>query len=162
MRIFVEKFLIFLAVGLLSSDFVQAQQATTAGGGDAAGSGGTVAYSIGQLVYTTSLNGAGIAAQGVQHAYETFTIGIVQTTLNASLTAFPIPVSENLTLKISNYNEKKLFLCLYNMHGKLVNNRQIISEETEINMINMASESYSLVVFNDGQIVKTFQIIKTN
>jgi hypothetical protein len=162
MRSSIEKLVVLLAVAFLTTGLARAQQSTTAGGGDATGSGGTMAYSLGQVEFTTNANGVGIAAQGVQHAYETFTIGIVQTTLNASLTAFPIPVKENLTLKVSNYNDKKLSYCLYDMHGKIVLISQIFSPETEINMINMAAESYSLVVFNDGQIVKYIQIIKTN
>jgi|LauGreDrversion4_2_1035121.scaffolds.fasta_scaffold144017_2 hypothetical protein len=162
MRISIEKLVVLLAVAFLSTGLAQAQQSTTAGGGDATGSGGTMAYSLGQVEFTTNANGVGIAAQGVQHAYETFTIGIVQTTLNASLTAFPIPAKENLTLKIIDYNEKKLSYSLNDMHGRVVLFDQIVGQLTEINMINMAAESYSLVVFYDGQIVKYIQIIKTN
>ena len=39
---------LLLSLGLTA----QAQQATTASGGNASGSGGTAAYSIGQVVYT--------------------------------------------------------------------------------------------------------------
>ncbi|MFM2191538.1 MAG: hypothetical protein RLZZ118_495, partial [Bacteroidota bacterium] len=59
----------FLNLTLLLLGFVltaQAQQATTATGGDATGSGGSAAYSVGQIVYTTHTGTTGSVAQGVQ------------------------------------------------------------------------------------------------
>jgi len=68
--------IILFTAGLLWTGFAQAQESTNASGGDAIGSGGSVGYSIGQLLYTTSTGSNGRVAQGVQHAYEIFTIGI--------------------------------------------------------------------------------------
>jgi hypothetical protein len=62
-----------LQLTLLLLGFVltaQAQQATTAAGGNATGSGGSVAYSVGQIVYTTHTGTTGSVAQGVQQTYE--------------------------------------------------------------------------------------------
>jgi hypothetical protein len=46
-----------------------AQESVNACGGDATGSGGSVAFSVSQTVYTTSVDNGGSVAQGVQHAY---------------------------------------------------------------------------------------------
>lgn len=43
-----------LAAGLLWAGLAKAQESTNASGGDATGSGGTVAYSVGEIVYTTN------------------------------------------------------------------------------------------------------------
>ena len=75
---------------------VQAQQATTASGGDASGSGGTAAFSVGQVVYTANTNASGTVSQGVQQAFEIFTLSIKETELNISLKAFPNPTLNNL------------------------------------------------------------------
>ncbi len=48
---------------------IHAQQATTATGGDASGSGGTVASSVGQIVYTTNTGTTGSVVQGVQQPF---------------------------------------------------------------------------------------------
>jgi len=62
-----------------------AQESTNAAGGDISGSGGSVAYSIGQVVYTTHSEATGIKAQGVQHRHEltkvlrAMEIGLIQT-----------------------------------------------------------------------------------
>ncbi len=86
----------------------QAQQATTASGGDASGIGGSIAYSIGQVVFTTNTNVSGTVSRGIQKAYEIFTLSIKETELKISLSVFPNPTSDNLTLQIKDYNNKKI------------------------------------------------------
>ena len=95
-----------LLAGLLWVSFAQAQESANTSGGDATGSGGIVAYSVGQVVYTSNTGSTGTIDQGVQHAYEIFTVGIKETELNISLSIFPNPTADNLTLQISDYNNK--------------------------------------------------------
>jgi gliding motility-associated-like protein len=59
----------FLAV-ISNSIFAFGQESANTAGGDIAGAGGSVAFSIGQVVYTTHSEVSGIKAQGVQHRYE--------------------------------------------------------------------------------------------
>ena len=49
---------------------LQAQQVVTTSGGNASGSGGSVSYTVGQIVYTTNTDSNGSVAQGVQQPYE--------------------------------------------------------------------------------------------
>lgn len=70
---------------------IKAQESANSTGGDATGSGGTVAYSVGQVVYTTNTSSNGSEAQGVQHAYEIYTLGVEENEINSSLIAFPNP-----------------------------------------------------------------------
>lgn len=72
-----------LAAGLLWAGLAQAQQSANASGGGAAGSGGTVAYSVGQVVYTSNSGSTGTVNQGIQHAYEIFILGIEETALTS-------------------------------------------------------------------------------
>ena len=151
-----------LSVLLLSIGIsVQAQQATTTTGGDASGSGGTVAYSVGQVVYTTNTDASGTVSQGVQHAYEIFTLGIKETALNISLTAFPNPTMDNLTLHISDYNNEKLSYQLFDMQGKQLSNGQIVAQQTQINMNSLPTATYFVNVVNqENKKVQSFKIIK--
>ncbi len=125
--------ILYLTAGLLWTSFAQAQESANASGGDATGSGGTAAYSIGQVVYTTNTGSSGSVAQEVQQAYEIITVGIKETALNISLTAFPNPTTEYLTLHISDYNNEKLFYQLYDIQGKLLSNGQVTALQTRIN-----------------------------
>ena len=153
---------LLLAAGLLWASFAQAQESANASGGDATGSGGTVAYSIGQVAYTTNTGSTGSVAQGVQHAYEIFILGIEETAMNISLTAFPNPTTENLTLQISDYNNEKLTYQLFDMQGKQISNGQIVAQQTQIKMNSLPTATYFInVVSQENKKVQSFKIIKT-
>jgi hypothetical protein len=150
-----------LMAGLLWAGFAQAQESANASGGDASGSGGTVAYSIGQVVYTTNTGSSGSVAQGVQHSFEIFTVGIKETELNITLIAFPNPTTENLTLQISDYNNKKLSYQLFDMHGKQLSKGQLTAQQTTITMNGLPSATYFINVVNqENKKVQSFKIIK--
>jgi hypothetical protein len=150
-----------LVTGLLWTCLAQAQKSANASGGDATGSGGTVAYSVGQVVYTTNTGSTGSVAQGVQYAYEIFTVGIKETALNISLTAFPNPTTENLTLQISDYNNEKLSYQLFDIQEKQLSNGQITAQQTLINMNSLPSATYFVNVVNqENKKVQSFKIIK--
>jgi hypothetical protein len=148
----------FLLLGLGG---LHAQESPTASGGDATGSGGTVAYSVGQVVYTTNTDASGTVSQGVQQAYEIFTTGIKETELNISLSIFPNPTADNLTLQISDYNNEKLSYQLFDMQGKLLNNGQVTAQQTQINTSSLPSATYFINVVNqENKQVQSFKIIK--
>ena len=150
-----------LMAGLLWAGFAQAQVSANSSGGDATGSGGTVAYSIGQVVYTTNTGGSGSVAQGVQHAYEIFTVDIEETTLSISLIAFPNPTADNLTLQISDFNKEKLTYQFYDIGGKLLSNGQVTGQQTEINTSSLPPATYFINVLNqEDKKVQSFKIIK--
>ena len=150
-----------LMAGLLWASFTQAQVAANSSGGDATGTGGTVAYSIGQVVYTTNTGSNGGVAQGVQHAYDILTVGNKETELNISLIAFPNPTTENLTLQISDYNNEKLSYQLFDMQGKQLSNIQVTAQQTQINMNGLPSATYFINVVNqENKQVQSFKVIK--
>jgi hypothetical protein len=148
----------FLLLGLGG---LHAQESPTASGGDATGSGGTVAYSVGQVVYTTNTDVSGTVSQGVQQAYEIFTLGIKETELNISLSVYPNPTADNLTLQILDYNNEKLLYQLFDMQGKLLNNGQVTANKTQINTASLPSATYFINVVNqENKKVQSFKIIK--
>ena len=153
--------ILLLASGLLWAGLAQAQESANASGGDATGSGGTIAYSIGQVVYTTYTGSSGSVAQGVQQAYEIFTVDIEETTLSISLIAFPNPTSDNLTLQISDFNKEKLTYQFFDIGGKLLSHGQVTGQQTEINTSSLPPATYFINVLNqEDKKVQSFKIIK--
>ena len=153
--------LYFLA--FLLSFSVNAQtshQVLSATGGDASGSGGTVAYSVGQIVYTTSTGTSGSVAQGVEQAYEISSVGIKETALNISLSIFPNPTSDYLTLKVEDYNNEVLSYHLIDEQGKLVLNQQITNQDTQVAMSTLARGAYFINIVQANKKIQTFKIIK--
>jgi hypothetical protein len=153
--------LALVAIGLLWTNFSHAQESTNASGGDGTGSGGSVAYSVGLVVYTTNSNSAGSAAHGVQHAYEIGPVGINESELKISLTVFPNPSSDNLTLHIGEYNNEELMFQLFDMQGKLLNNGRIVAQQTQINMKALPQATYLMQVLNqENRKIQSFKIVK--
>jgi opacity protein-like surface antigen len=153
--------ILLLTTGLLWAGFAQAQESVNASGGYATGSGGTAAYSIGQVAYTANTGSSGNVAQGVQHAYEIYPVGIKETTLNITLSVFPNPTADNLILQLSDYNNEKLAYQLYDMQGKLSINGQVTTQQSQINTAGLPSATYFIHVLNqENQEVQTFKIIK--
>ena len=148
---------LLLGLGLAA----QAQQATTATGGNASGSGGTVAYSVGQIVYTTNTGTTGSEAQGVQQPYEiSIVLGIKDNSIKLELTAYPNPTTNYLILHAGKAELSTLNFQLFDISGKLIESRKIISSTETIAMANLASATYFLKVTNNNNEVKTFKIIK--
>ena len=135
-------------------------QVLSASGGDATGSGGSVAYSVGQIVYTTSTGTTGSVAQGVEQAYEISSVGIKETALNISLSVFPNPTSDYLTLKVEDYNNEALSYSLLDEQGKLVLNEQITKQDNKLVMSTLARGIYFINVLQANKKIQTFKIIK--
>jgi hypothetical protein len=155
------KTLSFLAFLLTFSMNAQtSHQVLSATGGDASGSGGSVAYSVGQIVYSTSTGTSGSVAQGVEQAYEISSVGIKETALNISLSIFPNPTSDYLTLKVEDYNNEALSYSLLDEQGKLVLNEQITNQDTQLAMSTLARGAYFINVLQANKKIQTFKIIK--
>jgi len=148
---------LLLGLGLTA----QAQQATSATGGDASGSGGTVAYSVGQIVYIISTGTTGSGEQGVQQPYGIpIVTGINNNSISLELTAYPNPTTNYLTLKVGNGELSTLNFHLYDISGKLIESREIISSSEIITMENLPAATYFLKVTDYKNEIKTFKIIK--
>jgi hypothetical protein len=151
---------------------VLAQQAVSSAGGNAAGSGGTVSYTVGQVVYTTVTGSNGYVAHGVQQPYEISVLTSLGETGNINLEwlTYPNPVSDYLKLSYKDHENsglkvENLSYQLYDMYGKLLLNNKLDGSESTISMQNFVSGTYILKVIesqgNKSQReLKTFKIIK--
>lgn len=146
---------LLLVLGLIT----QAQQAIMATGGNASGSGGTVAFSIGQLAYTSFSDSNGTVAEGVQQAIEVYRLG-VDSLIDLELVAYPNPTTNALTLKVGDSETSTLSFQLFDISGILVESRKIKNTTETIKMGHLPSAMYVLKVTNKNNEEKTFKIIK--
>jgi ribosomal protein L24 len=141
---------------------LHAQEAIPASGGNASGSGGTVSYTFGQVYYITVEGVNGTVAQGVQQPYE---ISVVTGTekvnkLNADYTAYPNPAGGYVMLIVKNYKTDNMTYQLYDNSGKIIENSDIKSNETRIDLSSLIVAPYFLKVSLDGKEIRTFKIVK--
>jgi len=151
---------LLLCLGLHS---LQAQVAAPASGGNATGSGGTVSYTVGQVVYTVE-GSNGSLAQGVQQPY---TISLVTGLegpegITLQYDAYPNPTSHFLTLKAEDFKTTGLSYQLYDLTGKQLENKKVNAAETSIDMSDREQAAYLLKVIDNGREVKVFKILKIN
>jgi len=149
-----------LGIGLTLN--LQAQKAIPSTGGNASGSGGSVSYTIGQVLYTVKTGSNGSITEGVQQPYEiSVLVGIEQARdINLICTVYPNPATDHLTLEVENLENENLFFQLYDIMGKLLVSKKLIDIKTTISMANLAPAAYFLKVTDNEKIVKTFKIIK--
>ena len=141
---------------------LQAQEAFSASGGEAAGSGGSVSYSVGQLVTTTNYGENGSVAQGVQQPYEiSIIVGLEEAKgIKLICSAYPNPTNDLLKLKVENYDLDDLSYFLFSMNGNLLESNKIREKETSISMIEYQRGTYFLKILSKDKETKTFAIIK--
>lgn len=141
---------------------LHAQQSINSSGGNVTGIGGTVNYSIGQVVYTTNKGTSGYVAQGVQNAYVITVLKTVAEVNDIMLSIFvyPNPSSEYILLDILDFEISNLSYQLYDLNGKLLKVEKITESKTNIIINHLIPAIYFLKVFKDNNEIKIFKIIK--
>jgi hypothetical protein len=156
------KKLVLSILHIFLCNLLQAQFAIPATGGNASGTGGSVSYSVGQVVYTTNTGTNGTSAQGVQQPYEISVATGIAEAKDISLTCmvYPNPVSDFLTLKVDNYDNENLSYKLFNASGIILESKKVSGDETTISMANLLPSIYFLKVIDGNKEIKIFKIIK--
>jgi hypothetical protein len=151
-----------LSAVVLTASGIQAwsQQAAVAAGGDATGAGGSVAFSVGQPVYTTAAGAGGTANQGVQQPYDISTVGVSETAAEWEMAVFPNPTLNELVLQTDQLSFDRLRYSLIDGQGRLVAEDRIMQQNTTIGTSNLAVAVYYLHVFRGEESLKVFKIIK--
>jgi len=141
---------------------LQAQESVNSTGVNASGSGGSVSYSVGQVVYTTNTGTSGFVALGVQQPYEISVVtGLEEAKgINLSVSAYPNPTTDFLQLKVESEKLKDLSYQLYDMNGKLLQTKALTDKETQINLSNYVPATYFVKVIAESKSIKEFKIIK--
>ena len=156
------KFYSIILLFVLSGTAVFAQNAVAVSGGDARGNSGSVSYTVGQAFYSANVGTSGQVSEGVQQAYEIYDVTEVQNPISSaiSLSAFPNPTSDFLTLRIDGDFVGGLDCAMYDISGKEIMQQRIGSSETSIDMQSLPPATYFVRVTKDKNEVKTFKIVK--
>ena len=73
---------------------------------------------------------------------------------------FPNPTEDILNIKTQAF--ENVMYSLYDAQGKLVIQNKLSAEQTPIQVSHLAAGSYSLILNNKTQKLKTFNLIKIN
>jgi hypothetical protein len=147
---------------ITTSIYLNAQSAVVASGGVVTSSAGSVSYSIGQVVYIGVSNTNGSISQGVQQTYQVATVGILFADLDFSLSVFPNPTTNQITLEVGRYDNQSLNYVLIDNEGKQIQAIKVLDKQTNIDMSNFPAASYLMEVYQDNIKVQSFKILKVN
>ena len=156
----------FMIVALLFLGLsnLQAQEVIPATGGEASGSGGSASYTVGQVVYTTNVgtNGNSVA-EGVQQPYEISVVTSIPEAkdINLSVSAYPNPTTNYLTVKVENHETANLQYMVFDINGKILQTVKATGTETKIETNNLVPANYFVKILDNKKEIKVFKIIKT-
>jgi hypothetical protein len=159
MKYLAQMLIVYYLFGFVS---LQAQQAISAAGGNAAGTGGTVSYTVGQAVYTTNANLSGTVTQGCQQPYEILVVtGLKEAIgIDVAFEVYPNPSTDYVKLTVVGYELENLSFRLFNTSGSLMRYKKIMEKETLIEMEGLPPATYFLYIHDNAKEMKTFKIIK--
>ena len=155
---------LLLTFVLLLSE-VLAQQSFNTTGAMSSGNGGSVSYSLGQIVYKIQTGVNTTMFEGVQQPYEiSIESDIDQHNNNNNnlfeILAYPNPSIDFLTLLINDIELKDLSYKLYDIGGKLLLYDIISDNQTKIMTKKLLKGVYFLKVIKSNKNLKTFKIMK--
>ena len=155
--------ILLLLASCLGSVKTHGQTSILSSGGNATGSGGSISYSVGQIINSTIAGPDGSISNSVQQPYEISVITSIENhgSINSDFKLYPNPTGGLITLTIDPFdNDMNIRFLLYNLEGILLVDRMVEDEITDIRLDNYSYMIYFLVVIKDNMEVQTFKIIK--
>lgn len=161
MQAIVKNHILFLFLCLGTTSFLPAQASVHGAGGDAAGTGGSVAFSIGQVHYQHSGTSAGQLLPGVQQAVEISTGNARSHLASAAIQVYPNPTHRSVVLSASETLPNFRY-TLSDIRGTVLIQGVCHGQETRVALDALAPGLYLLQCStSDHQTIQTTRIIKT-
>ncbi len=148
--------LILLAIATGS---VSAQTVFSANGGTATAAGTQVSWTVGEPVVATVSDGNNTLTQGFQQSKLTVTAIDDLQVQGVEIKVYPNPTSDYVTVHFSN-NVKNPAYLLFDLSGRLIEQKNIESTDIKIDMSGYSGGSYILKLRTAEQPLQTFKIIK--
>ena len=142
---------------LLTTLAVTAQEVVSTQGDSYSNASGNIDFTIGEVIINTGTDGTNDLTQGFHQTNWNF-LGVEDHSPSYEATIFPNPTSEVLNIRTSTF--ENVTYTLYDAQGKLVLQDILSAEQTPIQVGQLAPGSYSLILSNQTQNLKTFKLTK--
>ena len=144
---------------LLTAVTVSAQEVVSSQGDSYSNGTGSLDFTIGEVVINTGTDGTNDLTQGFHQTNWNF-VGLEDHAPDYEATIFPNPTEDVLNIRTSSF--VNVTYTLYDAQGKLVMQDKISTDQTPIQVSHLAPGSYSLILNNQTQNLKTFKLVKTH
>ena len=147
-----------LLLGLLAIiNSVHSQEVVSTQGETYSSPNAIIDFTVGEVVINTVSDGTNNITQGFHQTNWNF-LGLENHTPSFEAIIYPNPTEDVLNIRTSTFENVRY--TLYDAQGKLVMQNILSSEQTPIQVSQLAPGSYSLTLNNDTQNLKTFKLIK--
>ena len=138
---------------------VAAQYAIVATGSTGTGSGGTIAFSVGQVVYTSLSGSSNSVGEGVQQPYEVSeVVAVEENNFFPDLLIYPNPAIDQIVMTLTQIDG--ISYSMYDALGKLIQSQLLVSTVTSIDMSSLCPATYFITLTGSHANSKTYKIIK--
>ena len=144
---------------LLATISVSAQEVVSTQGDSYSNGTANMDFTIGEVVINTGTDGTNDLTQGFHQTNWNF-VGLEDHAPDYEATIFPNPTLEVLNIRTSTF--KNVTYTLYDALGKIVMQDILSSDETPVQVSQLAPGNYSLTLNNGTQNLKTFKLVKTH
>ena len=149
--------LLFLPV--FFSAILFGQEAISTQGDSYSNASGNIDFTIGEVIINTATDGTNDLTQGFHQTNWNF-VALEDHSPSYEATILPNPTSELLYIKTITF--ENVTCALYDAQGKLILQDKLSSEQTLIQVSQLAPGSYSLTLSNKTQNLKTFKLVKSH
>ena len=137
-----------------------AQEVIATAGSTLSNSNGSISFTIGESVANALTKGDKTITQGFQQSNISVSMVTELKDLEFSITVYPNPTSDVLTLKLSKEDVTGIQYLLFDNNGKLLSKKDLVSNETSVLVNHLSNGLYVLKVQSGLRELKTFKIIK--
>jgi hypothetical protein len=138
-----------------------AQEATLVAGGNAAGSDGSVSWSVGQVDYLNVQGSSGAITEGVQQPFELFPLSVEGDLKNPwEVTIFPNPTTANAVIRFSETHVEEFVFVLLDMRGAILQSGRIDGREIELNVSQLPAAVYKVQINSSAGTSQVFKLVK--
>ena len=150
-----------LAALVFASSVLTAQEAFVASANEASGAGGSLSYSVGQLITSSQTTANTTIDVGIQLPLQIVTLSNPEVTrIQLTAKAYPNPSIDFVVLSLTDTDLEGMQYALYSLNGGLVLEASISEAETSVDLRTLAVGTYVLRVTQHQKDIKTFKIIK--
>ena len=137
-----------------------AQEVISSGGDHHEKTSGSISFTIGEVVIETFPKTSNILTQGF-HQTNLIAVAVHELPgLDYEISAYPNPAKDYVILKLPAEKVIGMEYRLYDVNGKLIQNKMLEGTETEIPFNDLSLATYFIKVIQGNKEIKTFKIVK--
>ena len=142
---------------------LHSQHTIVPAGNDITSSGGSISYTLGQVVYNYNSGSDASTLEGVQQPYEISIMTLVEpdSKSNIIISLFPNPTTDRIIINISEGIKLPILYNLIDITGKEILSGEITQISHELNTKDLPASVYFLHLIVDEKLIATHKIIKS-